>query len=59
MGNFLPLWIASLCLMLGPGIVAGPDDRFASLEVTAGTDGDSVAWFRSANVIHMGDHLHE
>jgi len=24
---------------------------------TGHTDGDSVAWFRTANVIHMGDHL--
>jgi len=34
------------------------DEQISLLHLPRGhTDGDSVVWFRSANVIHMGDHL--
>ena len=33
------------------------DDQLSVIHLPSGhTDGDSVIWFRSANVIHMGDH---
>ena len=34
------------------------DERIELIHLPSGhTDGDSVVWFRNANVIHMGDHL--